>query len=210
MLAGAANLRSCFLRPVEDTGLRIHVSASDPSDPNHRVLAAALLKMWIPQGRRTDGPRSPSPSPVNAVSFGGARFLFWVGASRLPTWEIDGIAAHEVAHDRLEHSRKAVELQDVTSFFGEVLGLLGGANSSGQEVLSEWVDLAAFPRYSRQQELQADAKAVEILRAAGYGFPQQTYSDTLRLLLEKYGNAGGGRFDSHPATTERIARLAQQ
>jgi predicted Zn-dependent protease len=32
-------------------------------------------------------------------------------------------------------------------------------------------------------------------------------SEALQVLIEKYGNTGGGFLDSHPATTERIQRL---
>jgi Zn-dependent protease with chaperone function len=69
------------------------------------------------------------------------------------------------------------------------------------------VGYTALPKYSRNQEFEADAKAVEILRELGYSEPEKRLGDALQILLDKYGNLGGGFFDSHPATTERIQRL---
>ena len=68
----------------------------------------------------------------------------------------------------------------------------------------------ALPKYSRKQEFEADAKAVEILTELGYNEPEKQLSETLQVLLDKYGNLGGGFFDNHPSTTERIQRLRSQ
>jgi predicted Zn-dependent protease len=64
-----------------------------------------------------------------------------------------------------------------------------------------------LPKYSRTQEFEADAKAVEILTILGDQCPAHEMSEALQVLIEKYGNTGGGFLDSHPATTERIQRL---
>jgi Zn-dependent protease with chaperone function len=72
------------------------------------------------------------------------------------------------------------------------------------------VGYTALPKYSRNQEFEADAKAVEILTELGEDKPEKELSDALQVLLDKYGNFGGGFFDSHPATAERIQRLRSQ
>ncbi len=73
--------------------------------------------------------------------------------------------------------------------------------------LKKWVGYTTLPKYSRNQEFEADRKAIEILKALGENNPEKELSQALQLLLDKYGNTGGGFLDSHPSTSERIQRL---
>jgi Zn-dependent protease with chaperone function len=212
VLAAAANLRSCFVSSRHSTTSatqKIQVSRADSTKPRHVALMSSMAKLWNVTGQPEDRIvlAIAESEEINAASFGRGRFVFWEGVADLPPWAIDAIAAHELAHDWLGHSRKAAELQDVTRFFSDILGLIGGASHEGQEVLSDWVDLAALPRYSRQQELEADREAVEFLRAVGYNRPAEVMASALRLLLDRLGDSGGNFFDSHPSTSERIEKL---
>jgi Zn-dependent protease with chaperone function len=145
--------------------------------------------------------------PASAASFGSGRFLVWDGGADLPDSMIDPVLAHEVAHDILRHSKKAQDVKDLTDFIGDVLSIFGRADASTENTLKKWVSYAALPKYSRNQEFEADAKAIEILRELGCAQPEKRLGDALQVLLDKYGNLGGGFFDSHPSTTERIQTL---
>lgn len=144
---------------------------------------------------------------INAASFGSGRFVVWDGVADLPDSVVAAIFAHEVAHDILRHSKKAQDVKDLMDFFGDALSVFGRADAGTERTLKKWVGYTAVPKYSRSQEFEADAKAVEILRMLGCREPEKELADALQLLLAKYGNLGGGFFDSHPSTTERIKRL---
>ena len=101
-------------------------------------------------------------------------------------------------------------MKDLTDFVGDVLSVFGQADAPTENTLKKWVGYTALPKYSRNQEYEADTKAVEILRELGHDEPEKEFSEALQALLDKYGNLGGGFFDSHPSTTERIQRLRSQ
>jgi Zn-dependent protease with chaperone function len=88
--------------------------------------------------------------------------------------------------------------------------VFGQADADTENTLKKWVGYTTLPKYSRNQEFEADAKAVEILRELGYREPEKRLGETLQVLLDNYGNLDGGFFDSHPSTTERIQRLRFQ
>ncbi len=117
------------------------------------------------------------------------------------------IAAHEVAHDVLLHSRRAQDAAALLKFVAELLSIAGGADPEGEATIRSWLESTALPRYSQKHEFEADARAVLLLDRMGDPRASHTYERTLNELLGRYGNAGGGFLDSHPATTERIARL---
>ena len=105
---------------------------------------------------------------LNAASFGSGRFVFWEGSADLPAAQLDALAAHEVAHDVLLHSLRAQDAAALVKFFAEVLSLFGRADQQGQENVQSWLATVTMPRYSRVQELEADAYAVGLLGEMGY------------------------------------------
>jgi predicted Zn-dependent protease len=149
-------------------------------------------------------------STVNAASFGGGRFVAWAGMETLSDQDVDAVFAHEVAHDALRHSQKASELKDVTDFFGEVLGTLTGSDRAATNTLQRWSGAFVVPAYSRSQEFEADSAAVLYLALGGYPNPHQVLCGALGRLRDRVGESGGGFFSSHPALTDRLARLHQE
>jgi hypothetical protein len=130
------------------------------------------------------------------------------GLKRLPSSALDGVFAHEVAHDLHQHSKKAGRLATVISFLTSIVGIFVGSDRTGREEVSAWAKNLTLPTYGREQELEADAAAVKILANAGYGAGA---SDIMRYALEwlreNLGDAGGGFLDNHPSVVERIERL---
>ncbi len=190
---------------------KLKITEVSASNPRHAKIEHALDRLWL----RATGKENPElfivdSQEINAASFGSGRFLVWDGVADLPDSIIDTIFAHEIAHDILRHSKKAQDVKDLTDFVGDVLSVFGQANASTENTLKKWVGYTALPKYSRTQEFEADAKAVEILRELGYTEAEKRLGDGLQILLDKYGNLGGGFFDSHPSTTERIQRLRSQ
>jgi Zn-dependent protease with chaperone function len=210
-----ANISSCIsggdtARESEAKKLKI-VEASDKND-RHVKIKHALDSVWFGASNAKEDPKLfivDSPD-INAASFGSGRFLVWDGVADLPDSAIKAIFAHEVAHDILRHSKKAQDMKDLTDFFGDALSVFGQVDAGTENTLKKWVGYTTLPKYSRNQEFEADAKGVEILTELGDQQPEKELSDALQVLLDKYGNIGGGFLDDHPSTAERIKRLRSQ
>ena len=197
-----------FFYAQEDNGPRVEIVDIQPNDARHQRIAAALNRTWL-ASLNAGRPQLfiAKSTEINAASFGRGVFLFWEGVGDLPEWAIDAIAAHEVAHDMLRHSKKSKEWQELVDFFAEVLAFLGRSSREGETTLKGWMRKAALPKHSRSQEFEADRKAVELLALRRYENPRLVVRKTLEILLESYGDTGGWYFDNHPSTSERIEAL---
>jgi Zn-dependent protease with chaperone function len=117
--------------------------------------------------------------------------------------EILGVLAHEAGHVVRRHGLRSV-LQDsivglaVAWFIGDVSALAAAAPTALIQA-----------SYSRDLEREADAYAVDVLRANR--IPVRHLADILRRLEEESGALGTsgvlGYLSSHPATPERLQRL---
>lgn len=214
IIVSAAYIRSCFFsgdsRSARTLG-ELPIVEYTETNPKHERIMTALNSILLANGLMRVESESilfiHDEEELNAASFGNGMYLFWEEMSELSSWAIDGIVAHEVAHDQLLHAQKQAELSDLVNFFSEVIGLFGGADYRAQQALNEWSEKLTIPSYSRLQELEADDVAVSLLKNVGYSTPAKNMAATLKILLETYGNTGGGFFDSHPSTDERIQRL---
>jgi Zn-dependent protease with chaperone function len=61
--------------------------------------------------------------------------------------------------------------------------------------------------YTRQQEMAADQRAVEILRDMGYTAPRRALADALRAAATINEPADRGPFATEPELSERLAAL---
>jgi len=116
------------------------------------------------------------------------------------------VVAHEVAHEVLGHvgTRRKLSLS-LTASFG-ALGLF----APGAGLLDFVVNPLVVRAFSRYQEMQADQKTVEILRAMGYREPRRTLAIALESLAaytprEREGLEG--LLATHPSLDERLAAL---
>lgn len=207
-----ANISSCITG--EDSGAskggkKLSIIEVNNQNGRHVKIEHILESVWFGATSARENPKVfiADSRDINAASFGSGRFLVWDGVADLPDSVVTAIFAHEVAHDILRHSKKAQDVKDVTDFFGDMLSVFGEADVATEKTLKKWVSYTALPKYSRNQEFEADSKAVEILRVLGHREPETEFADALQLLLAKYGDLGGGFFDNHPSTTERIQGL---
>lgn len=176
-----------------------------PGDPHTRVLAEALYRA---ARAASEDPQRYSfamvrTAEVRAYTSDDATFYFSEGLSRQPARVVDALVAHEVAHELLDHvgARRALSLS-VTGGF-TVLGII----VPGLSVL----DLVANPlivrAYTRDQELAADRRAVEVLRDMGYATPRRVLADALREAAALNQAADRGPFTPEPELRERLAAL---
>ena len=177
----------------------------NPADPETRALAEAL---WRTAKAASDDPELYSfamirSGNVNAYTVEDATFYFTQGLARQPANVIDALVAHEVAHELLGHigRRRAVALSLGAGF--TVLGIaVPGASL---------IDIVANPlivrAFTRDQEIAADLKAVEILRDMGYETPRRALADALRAAAKVNGPPRGGWLSTEPTLEDRLSRL---
>jgi len=129
--------------------------------------------------------------------------------------ELAAVLAHEICHVEKKHGLSAIKQGRLTEAFTII------AAESAKQLGSE--DLAALTRefegsvsdvvmtlttsgYSRTQERDADAAAVQLLRRAGY--PEASIIAMLQRMDERLADAGGlGFAKTHPSAQSRADAL---
>jgi Zn-dependent protease with chaperone function len=201
----AGQVRSCVVTPKESVSTPVQVVRLDLTQENHKRLSDALSRVADAFITNELNIAVVESKEINAASLGEGRFVLWEGLAELPNPALDAILAHEVAHDFLLHSRKVEDVADFTAFWTDLIGTVGQADFATSEVISAWGQGLVMPKYNREQEIEADATAVDLLESLGYERANDVFADALQLLLDRYGNTGGAFSDSHPATSERIS-----
>lgn len=125
------------------------------------------------------------------------------------------VLAHEIAHVQYRHGMNAIKKSRITNLL-TVAALEGTKNFASQDVgqvtsifedtIDDIVSTMVNSGYSRSQEYEADAGAVEILEAAGY-----QSGGLVEMLKEMDKNLVADRHDfaaTHPAPEDRIEALS--
>jgi Zn-dependent protease with chaperone function len=179
-----------------------------PTDPSTVVMSQILYRAAAAGG---DDPQRYSfafiKSPTAAAySDEDATFYFTDGLARQPRPIVEAAVAHEVAHEILGHvgSRRKLSLALTASFSA------AGLFAPGAGMLDFLVNPLVVRAFGRQQELQADQKAVEILRAMGHASPRRLLAAALQTLAAhtpKEREGLEGLLATHPALDDRLAAL---
>lgn len=145
---------------------------------------------------------------VNALAAPGGRIWITKGALRYVESidELAGIVGHETAHVTCRHGWEAFK-QDVA--YTVALAALPASAGS----FAAWADglyFVAGMKMSRDDEFEADRRGAEFSAVAGYDI-----REIARFFERIEKDHGGGLdrldviFSTHPATADRIARIAQ-
>jgi len=140
---------------------------------------------------------------VSAWSADDATFYFSEGLVRLDTTHVEALVAHEVAHEVLGHAGQRRNLSLGISAGFTVLGILVPGLGLADFVVNPLIVRA----FSRDQELAADRRAIEIIRAMGHPAPRRTLVDALRAADTINGAVPGGILAAAPELQERLAAL---
>lgn len=179
-----------------------------PNDPNTALMSQILHRAAMAGG---DDPQRYSfafiKSPTAAAySDEDATFFFTDGLTRQPRPIVEAAVAHEVAHEILGHAgtRRKLSMALTASFSA------AGLFAPGAGMLDFLVNPLVVRAFGRQQELQADQKAVEILRAMGHASPRRLLATALQTLAAhtpKEREGLEGLLATRPELDERVAAL---
>lgn len=179
-----------------------------PTDPATARVAHALHRAAIAAGDDPDRYSFAFIKTRVAVAVSDEEATVYVsdGLARMPEAVVDAVIAHEVAHEVLGHigTRRALSLSITAGF--TVLGLV----APGASLIDFLANPLAVRAFSRRQELEADRKAVEILRAMGYAAPRRTLADALRAVAAvgpRPREEPAAILSWHPSIEERLAAL---
>jgi Zn-dependent protease with chaperone function len=179
-----------------------------PGDPNTLRVANALHRAAVAAG---DDPARYTFALIKtrqptAFTDEDATFYISDGLAQMPAPVLQAVIAHEVAHEVLDHvgtrRRMAVSMTggfSAAGFFVPGLGLL-----------DYMVNPLVVRAFSRKQEIEADRRAVEILRDLGDPTPRRSLADALRAVDEapvRSQEGAGGALDIRPSLKERLSAL---
>ena len=126
--------------------------------------------------------------------------------------EIAGVLAHEISHVALRHgtaqATKATKYQIGQAVSGIVGAIIGGGWG---EVVSQGGQLgfgAAFLRYSREYEKQADILGAQIMARAGYD--PRDMANMFRTIEKEGGSRGPEWLSNHPNPGNRAEYISRE
>jgi len=180
----------------------------EPSDPNTLRVSNVLHRAAVAAG---DDParytfaliRTRHPA---AFTDKDATFYISDGLAQMPMPVLQAMVAHEVAHEVLDHVGTRRRM---------AAGMAGGFSIAGFFVpgtglLDLMVNPLVVRAFSRKQELEADRRAVEILRDMGDPTPRRSLAEALRAVDEapvRSQEGEGGALDIRPSLKERLSAL---
>jgi hypothetical protein len=126
--------------------------------------------------------------------------------------EVAGVMAHEISHVALRHG--TAQATKATPYaIGQIVGQIAGAiigGTAGQVVAqgSQFGLGAAFLRYSRDYEKQADLLGARIMANAGYD--PRDMANVFRTIQQEGGSGAPQWLSSHPDPGNRYAYINQE
>lgn len=123
--------------------------------------------------------------------------------------QLAAVLGHEIGHYLQRHTLDQMRDVRARSAFGLFMLAFGAVGMLGQLAM-----LAGAFGFSREQERQADAIGLQLMRRAGYD-PREASKVWLNLMAERKARPGGEEspmFATHPPSVERseaLARLAR-
>ncbi len=145
-------------------------------------------------------------STINAAVLPGRNVIVFTGLLNFAenAEEFAGVLAHEFGHITENHV-----MDRMMTEFGTTLLLMMSGMDAGSEVISNILRILTTTAFSREQEREADQKAIEYLTAADI--------DPMHLgnFLLRVSTKGGGRnipewVSTHPDSRERAAKIFEQ
>jgi Zn-dependent protease with chaperone function len=179
-----------------------------PCNPDTLRVANVLHRAAVSAG---DDPARYSFALIKTqhpVAFTDEDATFYIsdGLARMPAPVLEAAIAHEVAHEVLDHvgTRRRMSVGMVSGFGA------AGLFVPGVGLLDFMVNPLVIRAFSRKQKLEADQRAVEILRGMGNPTPRRSLAEALRAMDAapvKNQDGDGGALDTRPTLQDRLGAL---
>jgi predicted Zn-dependent protease len=177
-----------------------------------RILAAAPAKYRHPEFRYTF--KVVNDKDINAFALPGGPTYFNSGmiVAAANEAQLAGVMAHEISHVLLRHG--TAQATQATPFaLGQLAGALLGAAIGGKKgrIIAEGTQLgigAAFLRFPREYEKQADLLGAQIM--AGAGYDPREMAKMFRTIEESGGSGGPEWLSDHPDPGNRYDYVMQE
>ena len=190
---------------------------NDPSLDRYLNRIVQVLAVDTPGAKYPYHIKAVDDPAINAFSLPGGPMYANRGlvvAARSEA-ELTGVIAHEMAHIALRHgTHQASKEYLANAGLGILGGLLGKSGGDAAQMLGAVGGLglnAAFLKFSRDDEYQADRLGAEIMASAGYD-PTAMADFFTQLRAEGARNPGAleAFFSDHPPSADREARIREQ
>ncbi|MHC4957768.1 MAG: M48 family metalloprotease [Planctomycetota bacterium] len=143
-------------------------------------------------------------SQVNAYTYGAGRVHLHVGlvASCNDASELAGILAHEIGHNSHDHIGQQLGRSRKLNKIVTLGGILRGPGQHLTGLITMPFTSLSLASHSREEERQADDRAVEYTTLAGID------PDGIARYFQRMQGAGGLRlFDTHPSPDNRVEKI---
>ena len=122
--------------------------------------------------------------------------------------ELVGVIGHEIGHVVREHSMARYKSSYRTLAGRKIIASTGGTlGQLGASQLGALSSQFLTSKFSRDNELEADAFGVNLLKANDHN--PRALITAFEKMRRVHGN-GGGMFASHPSNSQRIAAIEAQ
>jgi predicted Zn-dependent protease len=204
----AAALPTSWEKRLGDAAIRQLAPEEDRCDDPVKAEAVETIV------RRLAAARGASPyeyelvlasGMLNAFAAPGGRMLVFdelIGMTESPE-ELAGVLAHEIEHVERRHSTRAL-FRDLT--VGIIQAAVTGDLANGAFAMDGAATLATLAHH-RDEELEADAGGLDLLRAAEIDPAGMITMFEKFAKLEGSGSDAASYLSTHPATRDRIQRL---
>ena len=192
--------------------LRDDAVASYVDDIGRRLVAAIPPELQHPEFRYTFEP--VNVREINAFALPGGPMFVNRGMIEAAhsEGEIAGVMAHELSHVVLRHG--TAQASKATKYeIGQVAGAVLGAIIGGGwgQVISQGTQFglgAAFLRFSREYEKEADLEGAQIMARAGYD--PRDMANMFRTIEKQGGNGGPQWLSDHPNPGNRVEYITRE
>jgi predicted Zn-dependent protease len=129
--------------------------------------------------------------------------------------ELAGVLAHEIAHIAERHgteqATKAYGAQAGVGILGQILAGRNRRMGLPEQIIGAVGVNAAFMKFSRNAEHEADSVGAEMMSRAGYDpMAMATFFDLLQAQKRSNPNAVAAFFSSHPPASDRASSIRAQ
>jgi predicted Zn-dependent protease len=147
------------------------------------------------------------PQTVNAFALPGGQVFITRGLyTRLSTeGQLAGVLGHEIGHVVHRHAAQQMAHAD---FYNSIVMATGvGTGDSRAAALAQYVTQVRSLKYSREDELEADAWGLKLMAQIGFD-PREM----LRVMeiLKSLGSSGSEMMSTHPLPESRIEKINAQ